>query len=99
MQIQVLLERVKGNGYRARGVQPFAVSAKGATREEALANLRSKIQARLENGAELVNLDIGPQPDPWMEIVGIYKDDPWIDDWKKSVAEYRRKVDEDPDAL
>ena len=29
MQIPVLVERVKGNGYRVRGVEPFAVSAKG----------------------------------------------------------------------
>ena len=28
MQIPVLVERVKGNGYRARGVEPFAVSAR-----------------------------------------------------------------------
>ncbi len=42
MQIPVLVERVKGNGYRARGVEPFAVSAKGSTREEALAKLRAK---------------------------------------------------------
>jgi hypothetical protein len=29
----------------------------------------------------------------------MFKDDPWIEDWKKSVEEYRQKVDEDPDAL
>ncbi len=45
MQIPVLVERLKGNGYRARGKDPFAISAKGATREEALAKLRAKIQA------------------------------------------------------
>jgi hypothetical protein len=39
MQIPVLVERVKGNGYRARGTEPFAISAKGSTREEALAKL------------------------------------------------------------
>ncbi len=32
-----------------------------------------------------------------MEFAGMFKDDPWIDDWKRSVEEYRRKVDEDPD--
>jgi hypothetical protein len=30
MQIPVLVERVKGNGYRARGTEPFAKSAKGS---------------------------------------------------------------------
>jgi predicted RNase H-like HicB family nuclease len=99
MQIPVLVERVKGNGYRARGKEPFAVSAKGATREEALAKLHAKIQTRLKNGTEIVGLEVGPQPDPWMEFAGMFKDDPWIDDWKRSIEEYRQKVDDDPDAL
>jgi hypothetical protein len=34
-----------------------------------------------------------------MEFAGMFEDDPWIDDWKRSVEEYRRKIDEDPDAL
>lgn len=99
MQIPVLIEPVKGNGYRARGTGPFAISAKGATREEALAKLRAKIQSRLKDGTELVALEVGPQPHPWMEFAGMFKDDPWIDDWKKSIEEYRQKVEDDPDAL
>jgi hypothetical protein len=98
MQIPVLLERIAGNGYRARGTEPFALSAKGSTREEALAKLRAKIQTRLKNGTEVVTLEIGPPSHPWMEFAGMFKDDPWIDDWKQSVEEYRRQVDGDPDA-
>ena len=99
MQIPVLLERTAGNGYRARAQEPFALSAKGATREEALSKLRAKIEKRLKNGTEVVGLDIGVSNDPWMEFAGMFKDDPWIEDWKRSVEEYRRKVDEDPNAL
>jgi hypothetical protein len=99
MQIPVLVERVKGNGYRARGKEPFAVSARGATREEALAKLRAKIQARLKNGTEIVGLEVGPQPHPWMEFAGMFKDDPMFDDWQKAIAEYRRQVDNDPEYL
>jgi len=99
MQIPILVERVKGNGYRARGTEPFAVSAKGSTREEAIAKLRAKIQTRLKNGTEIVGLDVGSAPDPWIEFAGMFKDDPWIDDWKKSVEEYRQKIDDDPGAL
>jgi hypothetical protein len=96
MQIPVLIERVKGNGYRARGTEPFALSARGATREEALAKLRAKIQSRLKKGTELVGLDVGTESHPWMPFAGMFKDDPWIDDWLKSVAEYRQQVEEDP---
>jgi hypothetical protein len=87
---------VKGNGYRARGTEPFALSARGATREEALAKLRAKIQARLKKGTEIVGLELGPQPDPWLEFAGMFKDDPWIEDWVKSMAEYRQQVEDDP---
>ncbi len=97
MQIPVLLERVKGNGYRARGSEPFAFSAKGQTREEALAKLREKIQKRMKKGTEVVQLDIGPQPHPWMEFAGMFKDDPWIEDWRKSVEQFRQQVEDDPD--
>ena len=96
MQIPILVERVKGNGYRARGTEPFAISAKGSTREEALAKLRTKIETRLKNGTGWWRLDIASQPHPWMEFAGMFKDDPWIDDWVQSMAEYRQRVEDDP---
>src|SRR5262249_39653157 len=96
MKIPVLLERIKGNGYRARGTEPFAVSAKGSTRKEALAKLQKKIEARLNKGTELVSLEIGPPSHPWMQFAGMFKDDPHIEDWVKSMAEYRQQVEDDP---
>lgn len=98
MQIPVLIEPIAKNGYRAQGMEPFAVSAKGATREEALAKLRAKIEGRLKKGAELVALEVGAPAHPWMPFAGMFKDDPWIADWKRSVEEYRKNVDDDPDA-
>ena len=98
MQIPVLVERMKGDGYRARGSEPFAVSARGATREEALAKLRAKIQTRLKNGTELVGLEMGEQPHPLAEFAGMFKDDPDFADVLKIMAENRKKMDEDPDA-
>jgi hypothetical protein len=99
MQIPVLIEHMARNGYRAQGMEPFALSAKGATREEALAKLRAKIESRLKKGAELVGLEVGGATHPWMAFAGMFKDDPWIDDWNRSIEEYRKKVDEDPEAL
>src|ERR1700722_6876298 len=97
MQIPVLVERLKGNGYRARGKEPFAVSARGATREEALAKLRAKIQTRLKNGTEIVGLEVGSQPHPLAEFAGMFKDDPDFADVLKIMAENRKKMDEEPD--
>src|SRR5262249_16238565 len=96
MQIPVLLEPLARNGFRAKSNEPFAVSAKGATREEALANLRAKIEKRLKNGAALVGLQVGTASDPWMAFARMYKDDPWIADWKQSVEEYRQNINDDP---
>jgi hypothetical protein len=95
MQIPVLVEHVNGNSYRARSTVPFALTATGSTREQTLAKLRAKIQNRLKNGTELAGLEIGP--DPWMEFAGMFKDDPWIKDWKQSMEEYRQQVEDDPD--
>lgn len=96
MRIAVLVERVKGNGYRARGKDPFAVSARGATREEAVSRLRDKIRKRLQNGTELVALEIGQQPHPLAEFAGMYKNDPDFEDVLKIMAENRKKMDQDP---
>jgi hypothetical protein len=100
MQIPVLVERIAGNGYRARGMEPFALSAKGATRQEALTRLRAKIRNRLKAGDELVGLEIGPQLNPWLEFAGMFSpEDPMVQEWIQIMAENRRKMDEDPDVL
>jgi hypothetical protein len=92
----VLIERVIGNGYRARGSEPFALSARGVTREEALAKLRAKIQTRLKDGIEVVGLEVGSAENPWIEFAGMFKGDPMIEEWIKSMAEYRQQVEENP---
>ena len=99
MEITVLVERVANNGFRARAGEPLPLSADGASADEAVRNLRSVLGRQLMNGTELVRLELGTEPDPWSEFAGMFKDDPWIADWKRSVEEYRQKVDDDPDAL
>jgi hypothetical protein len=97
MQIPVLVEPIDGRGFRARGGEPFALSAEGATREEALRNLGAQLEAKLREGAQIVPLDVTLQPHPLAEFAGVFKGDPWISEWKEAMAEYRRKVDEEPD--
>jgi hypothetical protein len=97
VKIPVLIEPIAGNGYRASGGHPLALVAEAPTREEALAKLKEQIQARLRNGAEVVPLETAPTSHPLAKFVGMFKDDPFINDWKKSMAEYRKKIDRYPD--
>ena len=40
--------------------------------------------------------DTGPG-NPWIEFAGMFKDDPYFDEWQEAIAENRRKADQDPD--
>lgn len=100
MTLPVLIERIANNGYRAKTGEPLPLSAEGASREEALGNLRQALHGRLLNGSELISLVVEPsaQENPWVRFAGMFKDDPWLEDWKQSMAEYRREVEEGKDA-
>ena len=100
MEIRVAIERVAGNGYRARGGELFPFTAEGETREQALAKLQALIEERLKSGTEVVTLQVdGGQQSAWQAMAGMFKDDPLFDEWQKAIEEYRREVDEDPNAL
>lgn len=89
MEIAVLIEPVPGKGYRARGGEPFALEAEGPTKEEALRKLRELIDSRLEEGAELVSLNVPAGENPWVSFAGMFKDDPLFDDWQATITERR----------
>jgi hypothetical protein len=99
MQIPVLIEPIAGNGFRAKSGEPLALMADGPTREEALRSLRQLLHQRLQNGAELASVDLGvtKAENPWCEFAGMFKDDPYFDEWQEAIAENRRKADEDAD--
>ncbi|MBI3821614.1 MAG: hypothetical protein HY289_02930 [Planctomycetes bacterium] len=99
MQIPVLLQSENGNGFRAEIMAGQLLSAEGPTAEVAMNNLRGKIQEQLDRGARIVNLEIVETPNPWLQLVGVYKDDPYLNDYKQAIADYRQQVDEDPDRL
>jgi predicted RNase H-like HicB family nuclease len=96
MQIPVLIEPIAGKGYRARGAEPFALSAEGATREEAMANLKRQLKARLKNGTAIVALEVSGEPHPLAEFAGMFKDDPYFDEVLEIMATNRRKMVRDP---
>jgi hypothetical protein len=96
MQIPVLVERVEGSGYRARAGEPLPLTAEGATGEEALQKLREMITSRMASGSWLLQLNVDGAEHPLAKFAGMWKDDPFMDEWVQAIEEYRREVDADP---
>jgi predicted RNase H-like HicB family nuclease len=93
MRVSVLVESVPGSGFRAKGGEPFGMSAEGATRDEALQRLRQLIEGKVSAGAEVVTLDVPMDEHPWLPFAGMFQDDSLVEEWKQTMAEYRRQVD------
>ena len=98
MEIPVLIEPMPGSGFRAKAGSLFTFTAEGSTPDEALKHFKEKIVEQLIGGAELVSLNV-PVENPWLRVVGAFRDDPDFDDWQKEIAEYRRQIEADPDYL
>lgn len=101
MEIPVIVEPVAGNGYRAIGTTGLSVGliAEGTTREEAMEKLRELVKVRAAKGAEIRPLHVAPGPHPFSDQAGWLRGDPMYDAWRQAMEDYRRQLDEDPDAL
>src|SRR5450755_2789517 len=87
MQISLLVEQVAGNGFRARGAEPFGFSAEAPTRDEAIAKVQQLCQARLSGGAGVVTVELGSPPHPWLPFAGMFKDEPDFQEVVEIMAE------------
>ncbi len=99
MQINVLVEPLNGQGFRATGSAPFDIVAEGATRDEALALLKERVQERVAHGADVVTIDVGTPENPWLKMAGMYKGDPLFDEWQAAIREYREQVERDSSSI
>ncbi len=98
MQMPIAIEPVAGNGYRARGGEPLALTAEGATREEAVRKLRELIQDQLARGVQIMSLEIPITEHPLTRFAGtLDPNDPLVQDWLEIMAENRRRAEADPD--
>jgi hypothetical protein len=101
MQIPILVEPVTNNGYRATCGPPLAVSAEGATLDEAVDKLKLLLRDRLSNGVEIVAAEVPARAveNPWVKYAGMFKHDPMFAEVLEIIKENRRKDDEDPGYL
>jgi predicted RNase H-like HicB family nuclease len=90
----VLIEQENENSYKATVWGLPDCKAFGTTREQAIANARQLLVARLAN-AEIVSLEIeNPHFEhPWMKFAGKYKDDPQFDEMLEDINALRRERD------
>jgi len=96
MLIRVVVERIENDGFRAKGEEPYAITAEGASREESLRKLRERLESRLGDGTPLELIEVNPSH-PWAKFAGTLRDDSLFDAWQEAMREYRRKKDEEPD--
>jgi hypothetical protein len=99
--IPIIVEPVHGNGYRATGAGGLSVglTAEGATAAEAIDRLSDQVRMRVNAGAKLAELNVAANPAPWTSDAGHLHDDPLYEPWRAAMEEYRRQLDEDPEAL
>ena len=97
MQILVAVEHLGGRRYRARSGEPLALTAEGASRIEAVQNLRQLILEKLRSGVVLTHIDVPVNDNPLILYAGMYdENDPEIQAWEQAMKDYRRQVEEDP---
>lgn len=99
LNYSVIIEEVKPGLYSATVWGLPDCKATGASREEALTNVRDLLITRLEK-TEIVSLEIElPKPEhPWMKFAGMFKDDPQFDEVLAFIEADRRALDAEMEA-
>jgi len=99
MRISTVVEPIPGRGYRASCGQPFDLSAEGTTIEEAVGVLKAQVQGRIDSGARIVDFDVQEDDHGIAASAGMFRDNRLFAQWQEAIADYRRRVDEDPNIL
>jgi hypothetical protein len=88
--------------YRSRGDHrrsAVGLRAEGATAAEAVDRLAEQVRARVTAGAQITELNMASCAATWMPDAGYLRDEPLYEPWREAMEDYRRKLDEDPEAV
>ncbi len=101
VEVPIIVEPVAGSGYRVTGAGGLSVglTAEGATPAEAIDRLADQVRLRLSAGATLAELNVNVSAALWRQDAGYLRGDPLYEPWRAAMEEYRRQLDEDPEAL
>jgi predicted RNase H-like HicB family nuclease len=96
MRYTVFLRQHDGQHYAVVPLLP-SCSAQGRTREEVLHNVKVAIEEALANmDITTVEVSLPSQPAPanrWLEMAGMFQDDPLFDEMLAEVAAYGRTLE------
>jgi hypothetical protein len=101
VEVPVIVEPVAGNAYRVTGAGGLSVglTAEGATVAQAIGRLAEQVRTRVRAGAKLTEVDLAAGSAPWTQDAAYLHDEPLFEPWREAMEEYRRELDEDPEAL
>ncbi len=92
MTTAVLVTRHADNRYSARALALADVIASGTSEAEAIAALRIAL-ADLQTRSHIIQVDLpvplAPVNDPWVQVAGIWANDPSWEPFQQAVAAYR----------
>ena len=94
MTYNAIVEDTGPGGYTASILGWPDCTAKGATKDEALARLRLAIANRLSR-VEIVPIEVEVPPNghPLAKFAGVFKDDELFDQFLQDMVDYRRELD------
>ncbi|HWY87456.1 MAG TPA: hypothetical protein VNX28_12060 [Gemmataceae bacterium] len=98
MEIPVIVEKLHGNGFRARASMPESLSIEGPSRDAVLTGMRDLLQEKLAE-VEVVRLDVSVpgEENPWLAVAGMWKDNADALEAEEYSRQYRQQVDADPE--
>jgi predicted RNase H-like HicB family nuclease len=95
MQYQVLVQSQPDQSFSAAVLGVPDCVAEGQTEEEAIANAKEALQARLAQGKIVtIEVEMPEAENPLLQYAGRFKDDPTFDDYLAEIAAYRQQLDE-----
>jgi hypothetical protein len=91
MQVAVLIEPNRPQGFRATAPAHPDVTGEGLTEDAAVQTLSDRLSKKLKQ-ARMVTVEIPVKADkPWMAAAGCLKDEPDLDAYWDAILEYRRQ--------
>jgi hypothetical protein len=84
----------EAQGYKAMVLGHTTMGGWGPTRAAAIHQAQAALRQALTSG-EIVSVTVDvPDPNPWLEDAGIWKEDPQWNEYQAALEEYRREVNE-----